>query len=167
MNAFAAMLWSKRGSVWYGEKEYYYSGRDTGVQKTDQEYMNDLNEWIKDTWEYVQDNPVITAFGMMTDKIETIIDPSAASFIALLKRSEWAKVRQADNAVNDGIRETAVALQTGKVKVLKSCTNWVKEAGGYVWDNSEGEERPVKVNDHAMDNTRYFVKTKRVVRPHR
>ena len=30
MNAFAAILWVKRADTWYAEKEYYYSGRETG-----------------------------------------------------------------------------------------------------------------------------------------
>ena len=164
MNAFSAILWSKRGDVWYGEREYYYSGRDTGVQKTDQEYMDDLNEWIEDIWEWIQENPVRTIYGPIVDKIQCIIDPSASSFIALLKKQKWAKVRQADNSVLDGIRETAVALKMGRVKILRpSMPNWIKEAGGYVWDDSEGEERPIKIDDHAMDASRYFVKTMRLV----
>lgn len=168
MNAFAAILWSKRGSVWYAEKEYYYSGRDSGVQKTDQEYADDLDEWIKDAWEYRKENPTNTMFGSMVDPITTIIDPSAASFIALLKKKSWCKVRKADNAVGDGIRETAVAMQMGYIKFLSSLTNWKKEVGGYVWDEkSIEEERPIKVNDHLMDAKRYFVKTMRVAAKNR
>ena len=167
MNAFSAILWSKRGDIWYGEREYYYSGRETGVQKTDQEYMDDLDEWIADVWQYQKENPSLTIIGAAVEKIQTIIDPSAASFIALLKKSEWAKVRQADNAVLDGIRETAVAQQTGRIKILRSMVNWVKEAGGYVWDESKGEDKPIKENDHAMDATRYFVKTMRLVAKNR
>lgn len=168
MNAFAAMLWTKRDGVWYGEREYYYSGRDTGVQKTDQEYAEALDEWIADYWEEKKKNQFYSEFGgMQVSRIETIIDPSAASFIALLKKSEWAKVRSANNEVSDGIRDTAVALQTGKVKILKECKNWTKEAGGYVWDDSETEDRPVKVNDHLMDATRYFIRTKRIAAKHR
>ena len=168
MNAFAAMLWTKRDGIWYGEREYYYSGRDTGIQKTDQEYAEALDEWIADYWEEKKKNQFYSEFGgMQVQKIETIIDPSAASFIALLKKNEWAKVRSANNEVADGIRDTAVALQTGKVKVLKSCKNWSKEAGGYVWDDSETEDRPVKVNDHLMDATRYFIRTKRIAAKHR
>lgn len=163
MNAFAAILWSKREGVWYAEREYYYSGRDTGVQKTDEDYAKDLDEWISDVWEFQQEHGTYSALaGRNVPKIPTIIDPSAASFIALLKRREWCKVRQADNAVEDGIRDTAVALQTGRVKILKSMSNWIKEAGGYVWDSTGEKERPVKENDHAMDATRYFVKTMRV-----
>ena len=165
MNAFAAILWSKRGDTWYGEREYYYSGRDTGIQKTDMEYAQDLNEWISDVWEWQLEHPNYSYLaGDTVSKIQTIIDPSAASFIALLKKSEWAKVRQADNAVNDGIRETAVAMQTGKIKMLRALKNWQQEAGGYVWDDTAVEERPVKVADHLMDATRYFVKTMHIAK---
>ena len=162
MNAFSAILWSRRGDVWYGEREYYYSGRDTGVQKTDSEYAAELDEWISDIWDFQKEHPALSSFGGGVSKIPTIIDPSAASFIALLKKSEWSKVRQADNSVLDGIRETAVALQTGRVKILRSMSNWISEAGGYVWDETATEERPVKVADHSMDAMRYFVKTMRI-----
>jgi len=150
MNAFSAGLWGKSYGVWYRLKEYYYSGRDTGVQKTDEEYAVALDNLI----EPIMQNKV--------GKMETIIDPSAASFIALLHKKPWYKVRTADNAVLDGIRDTASALQTGKVKILSSCKNWLKEAQGYVWDSDESVDKPIKVNDHAMDETRYLVKTKRI-----
>lgn len=165
LNAFAAMLWSKRNGIWYGEREYYYSGRTTGDQKTDEDYANDLDEWIADVWEALKNCETLSynlLAGDVTGKIPTIIDPSAASFITLMKRRKWCKVRNADNAVNDGIRETAVAMKLGLIKILKSCKSWQEEAAGYVWDNSEGEEHPVKVNDHLMDSTRYFVKTSKI-----
>ena len=167
MNAFAGILWANYGGVWYAVKEYYYSGRDLGVQKTDQEYADALNEWISDVWEEVKKHPTHTLLaGNVYQKIKTIIDPSAASFIALLQKSEWARVVRANNAVMDGLRETAVALQMGRIKVLSSLTCWKKEAGGYIWDNSSVEERPVKVNDHLMDAMRYFVKTMRIASVH-
>lgn len=150
MNAFSAGLWGKSDGVWYRLKEYYYSGRDTGVQKTDEEYAVALDNLI----EPIMQNKI--------GKMETIIDPSAASFIALLHKKPWYKVRTADNAVLDGIRDTASAMQTGKVKILSSCKNWLKEAQGYVWDSDESVDKPIKVNDHAMDETRYLVKTKRI-----
>lgn len=163
MNAFAAILWANYGGTWYAVREYYYSGRDLGVQKTDQEYADDLNEWIEDIWEEVKGSPVHTTLaGDAYRKIKTIIDPSAASFIAVLEKSQWAKVIHADNAVMDGVRETAMALQVGKIKILSSLVNWKKEAGSYVWDNSQVEERPIKVNDHLMDSMRYFVKTMKI-----
>lgn len=158
MNAFSAGLWGKYGDVWYRIREYYYSGRDTGVQKTDEEYAVALDALIEPVMKERQAKQ-----GAYFEKMETIVDPSAASFITLLRKKSWYKVTPADNAVLDGIRDTASAIQTGKIKISPSCKNWIKEAQGYVWDEScESEDKPVKVNDHAMDDTRYFVKTKRI-----
>ena len=161
MNAFAAVLWTLRGGVWYAEKEYYYSGRATGVQKTDDEYAKDLDEWIAPALEELRPQFGILS-GTTMPKIPLIVDPSAASFIALMKKKEWCKVIPADNAVMDGIRDTAVALQLGLIKILRSLENWKKEAGGYVWDDTTSEDRPIKINDHIMDATRYFVRTKKI-----
>lgn len=153
-NAFAALLWGKYGETWWAIREYYYSGRDTGVQKTDEEYAADLDKTFEDI-----------APGRA---VETIIDPSAASFITLLrKRHGRYKVISADNAVLDGIRETATAMKTGKIKISRLLAAWKKEAEGYVWDENAKEDKPVKINDHAMDSTRYFVKTKHICRVRR
>lgn len=149
-NAFAALLWGKYGGVWYALREYYYSGRDTGVQKTDNEYADDLDAFVGD-------------IGSEAHKVKTFIDPSAASFIALLRKRGKYRVIQADNAVLDGIRETASAMKTGKIKFSPECRETIKEFAGYVWDTKAGgEDKPVKEKDHAMDAARYFVKTERV-----
>ena len=154
-NAFSAGLWGKHEGVWYRYDEYYYSGRDTGVQKDDAEYGADLDEFTKDV-------PLITG-----QKLTTIIDPSAASFITLLRKKERYKVRQADNAREDGIRETATAMKTGLIKVYPCCKAWIKEAGSYAWDEKQDKDVPIKINDHAMDETRYFVKTMHITKPKR
>ena len=146
MNAFSAGLWGKYGDIWWRIKEYYYSGRDTGVQKTDEEYAQALDEFTE-------------GIGDAYNKLRVIIDPSAASFIALLRKRGKYHVIPADNAVADGIRETATAMKLGKIKISPACENWKKEVQGYVWDDTAGDDRPIKVNDHAMDDMRYFVKT--------
>lgn len=150
-NAFAAGLWEKHGSVWYMSREYYYSGRDTGQLKTDDDYANDLDR------EFADVKP--------GERIRTIIDPSAASFIALLRKRGRYSVLPADNAVSDGIRETATAMKTGKIKISPDCVNWKKEVQGYVWDEKSGEDKPLKIQDHSMDQMRYFVKTLRIAVP--
>lgn len=150
MNAFAAILWAKYEEIWWAVREYYYSGRDSGTQKTDEEYADDMDKCFADVLE--------------NRTILTIIDPSAASFIALLRKRNGYKVLHADNAVLDGIRETATALKTGKIKISSKLKNWRKEAEGYVWDEKAGDDKPVKLNDHAMDATRYFVRTKHISR---
>ena len=162
MNAFAAILWTRRGGVWYAEKEYYYSGREKGVQKTDEEYAKDLDVWIAPSLEQLIPSFSMLAGEMSKPKIPLIVDPSAASFIALMRKREWCKVIHANNEVMDGIRDTAVALQLGLIKILRSLEYWKKEAGGYVWDDTTTEDRPIKINDHLMDSTRYFVRTKKI-----
>ncbi|MDE6678314.1 MAG: PBSX family phage terminase large subunit [Ruminococcus sp.] len=149
-NAFAGLLWGHFNGVWYAVDGYYHSGRDTNIQKTDDEYGKDLEKFVK----------------KYTDrKIPVVIDPSASSFIALLRKTKWASVRKADNAVLDGIRETATAMQKGLIKVNPAIKEWKKEVEGYVWDDKSIEEKPVKVNDHYMDSTRYFVKTFGIAKP--
>ena len=150
-NAFSCGLWGKYGNVWWRIDEYYYSGRNTGVQKTDEEYAQDLDSFIKGI-----------PYG---ERIKTIIDPSAASFIALLKKRGTYRVIKADNDVLDGIRETATCLKNGYIKISPDCKNWIKEVQGYVWDDTSDDDRPVKIDDHAMDDTRYMCKTMRLAIP--
>ena len=150
-NAFAAILWGLSEGVWYAIDEYYYSGRTTGADKDDSQYADDLDKFTD--W--------------IDGKIEVIIDPSAASFIAMLKKREKYKVRKADNAVADGIRETATAMRRGNIKISAKVPNLVKEIQGYVWDDTKQEDSPLKVDDHAMDAMRYFVKTKHIAKERR
>ena len=148
-NPFAVLYWEKHGGVWYAVNEYYYSGRTTNRQKTDDEYGEDMDQFVE-------------PYLLPGEKLETIIDPSAASFIALLKKKSWSKVRTANNAVEDGIRETASAMHRGLIKFSPTLKNWRKECESYVWE--EGTEKPLKENDHLMDSMRYFVKTKHIAR---
>jgi PBSX family phage terminase large subunit len=173
-NAFAALLWGKIKGIWYAYKGYYYSGRKTGVQKTDTEYLVDLEKTFSD--EIARYRSAKEANGKnaymttMPRKIETIIDPSAASFIALLEKQDWCSVQKAKNDVLDGIRDTAVAMKTGKIKVYSGIKEWQNEVKGYVWDEKAGEkgdEQPLKINDHYMDATRYFVYTKEIAKVRR
>jgi PBSX family phage terminase large subunit len=173
-NAFAALLWGKFKGIWYAYKGYYYSGRKTGVQKTDTEYLVDLEKTFSD--EITRYRSAKEANGKnaymttMPRKIETIIDPSAASFIALLEKQDWCSVQKAKNDVLDGIRDTAVAMKTGKIKVYSGIKEWQNEVKGYVWDEKAGEkgdEQPLKINDHYMDATRYFVYTKEIAKVRR
>lgn len=160
MNAFAALLWEKHGSVWYATRGYYYSGRDKGVTKTDEEYGRDLDDLVKDVCEPWEESAKKT--GMMR-KLKTIIDPSAASFITLLRKKNWYTVIPADNDVIDGIRETATAISMELIKISPSLDFLIKELEGYVWDANAEEDRPVKIADHACDALRYFCFTSKLV----
>ena len=151
-NAFACLLWAKYGHVWYAIREYYWSGREEEIQKTDEEYAQELDGWLKD----------LDAFEG-GKRLKVIIDPSASSFITVLNQKKKYRVIPADNEVVQGISETANALQNGFIKISSRCTNWRAEASGYSWDEKDEKDRPVKVKDHLMDAMRYFVKTMNIV----
>ena len=160
MNAFAGILWARRGRVWYMEDEYYYSGRDEGDLKTDEEYVTDLVDFTARVPRRTEPDP----FGRSIETpLTTIVDPSAASFIEALRRRGGFRVIPAMNDVEKGIQNTMSALKWGYIKASPSrMKNWRKEIEGYVWD--EGLiDKPVKVNDHLMDSMRYFVQTMNIV----
>ena len=148
-NPFAAYLWEKDAKgVWHAVREYYYGGRESGRQKTDADYVEDM---------------LAFASGIVGE-VEFIVDPSAASFIAALRRSGRFRVRKADNKVADGIRDTSVCLQNGTVRITRACEALISELHGYVWDEKSGQDVPVKSDDHGCDAMRYFVRTKRLCR---
>lgn len=146
-NATVFHLWGREKStgLWYAIKEYYYSGREKSKQKTDNEYYEDLEKMLGD---------------IMPDYI--IIDPSAASFIALIKSKGRYRVKKAKNDVLEGIRNVSNALSNVEILISEDCTMTQKEMSSYVWDSKatdRGEDKPLKVNDHCMDSIRYFVNT--------
>lgn len=149
-NATAIGLWGLSNGIWYMVKEYYHSGRESNDQKTDNEYYDEIVKLVGNI------------------KIrQIIIDPSAASLIVLIRRKGQFGVRQADNAVLDGIRETAVALKQGLIKFNDCCTHAIREFVLYSWDDKSTEDAPIKDNDHHMDEIRYFVKTLNIAVPKR
>lgn len=131
-------LWGKRDGVWYRVKEYYYDSKAEQRQKTDGEYADDLER---------------LAGGRDIQKI--LVDPSAASFIELLRRRGWT-VEKADNDVLAGIRTTAELLRKGELVICTPCADAIREFSLYCWDEKAVGDRVKKVHDHAMDDIRYF-----------
>ncbi|MDU4726383.1 PBSX family phage terminase large subunit [Clostridium sp.] len=144
-NATVFLLWCKnRNGKWICIKEYYYSGREEVTQKTDTQYADDLKEFL----------------GNIKPKA-IIIDPSAASFIAELRKRGY-KIKKAKNEVIDGIRFVASLLNKEEIAFSKECKNTILEFNSYIWDvkaSEKGEDKPIKQHDHAMDAVRYFCYT--------
>jgi PBSX family phage terminase large subunit len=141
LNPFSAGLWCVLGDKAVRVKEYYYSGRDTNHQRTDEEYCDEVESLSK-------------GYNIRS----VIVDPSAASFITALRKRGF-KVQKANNDVLDGIRRTAVYLKNGNIKIHRSCADSISEFGLYCWDDKATEDRVIKENDHAMDDIRYFCNT--------
>ena len=60
---------------------------------------------------------------------------------------------EADNSVETGIYELLTRMTSGRLKVFKSCQNWLGEFRLYRRDE---KGRVVKERDHLMDSTRYL-----------
>ena len=140
-NPFSAGLWCVLGDKAVRIKEYYYNGREKGVQRTDEEYCDNIEELAKEH-----------------NIRQVIVDPSAASFIASLRKRGFS-IRKANNDVLDGIRRTAVYLKDGNIKIHRSCVDSIAEFGLYRWDDKATADTVIKENDHAMDDIRYFCNT--------
>lgn len=135
-------LWREYGGKAIMEKEYYHSGRESGRQKTDEEYYQDLEAF---------------ADGYRIERV--VLDPSAASFAECIRRHGKFSVWKANNAVLDGIRFTGACIKSGTIKFHESCKNAFREFGLYSWDKDAGEDRVIKENDHVCDSIRYFCMT--------
>ena len=142
VNPTSMGLWGLYRGAWYRVKEFYFNSRQQMRQMTDDEYALALQELAGER--------TITA---------VIADPSAASFIEVLRRKGW-RVIKAKNDVLAGIRQTSDALKDGRIVICEGCSDCLREMDSYVWDlSSQHHDRVKKENDHAMDDMRYFVAT--------
>lgn len=142
VNPTSMGLWGLQEGVWYRAQEFYFNSRTAMHQMTDEEYAGALQKLAGDR------------------KIAAVIvDPSAASFIEVLRRKGW-RVQKADNDVLSGIRLTSDLLKEGKLVICEGCKDCLREMDEYVWDLQSGAKDKVrKENDHAMDDMRYFAAT--------
>ena len=142
VNPTSMGLWGHSDGVWYRLREYYYSSKREGAQKTDEEYYRALETLAGEK------------------KIEAVIvDPSAASFITCIGRHGRFRVIPAKNQVLYGIHLVSDMLKDGRIRICRCCTDAIREFALYTWDENRNEDAVKKENDHAMDDIRYFVST--------
>lgn len=141
-------LWGYYRGCWYRLRESYYDARKTGISRTDEEHYAAL---------------CTLAGGLPIDRV--VADPSAASFIECIRRHGKYRVTAAGNDVLSGIHKVADALRSGNIKIAPCCADALREFGLYAWDESAARDKPLKENDHAMDDIRYFVATVLCARP--
>ena len=142
VNPASMGLWGLHGGVYYRIDEFYYDSKKHGAQKTDGEYYDCLSE---------------LAGGRNIEYI--VVDPSAASFIAVIRKHGTFRAVPAKNDVVDGIRRVSDALKNGTLKIDPRCKDSIREFSLYKWDGNASKDAPKKEHDHAMDDIRYFVST--------
>jgi PBSX family phage terminase large subunit len=134
-------LWGEDyNGKWYRIKEYYYNSRTEGQSRTDEEHYIALEDLAGDL-------PIE----------QVIIDPSAASFIECIRRHKKFNVSKAQNDVVSGIRRVGDMLKNKKLLFHISCVDTFREFSLYQWNEKAMNDIPLKENDHAMDDIRYFV----------
>ena len=138
-NPFSAGLWQVSGGKAWRIREFYHSGRDTGRMLTDEDYCDALE----------------TLAGNLPVE-QVVVDPSAASFIAAIRRRGRFSVRKAKNDVLPGIRLVATLLKAGLLQFSPQCKDTIREFQLYRWEDAGEKDCVVKENDHAMDDIRYF-----------
>lgn len=142
VNPMSMGLWGERDGIWYRIAEYYYSSKAAGALKTDEEYHAELVKLAE------------------KNEIEAVIvDPSAASFLECIRRHGVFRALPAKNDVANGIRMVSSLLGQGKLRFAACCKDCIREFSLYRWDERAGQDVPIKENDHAMDDVRYFVMT--------
>lgn len=138
----------------YLAHEFRYDSRRSYRKLTDAQYSRRLRDWMA-----TAERPgEAGARGVHPDWI--YVDPSAASFIQQLHSDGQHNVTQAVNEVVPGINTLASVIALDKLRVHESCTGIIDEFPGYSWDPDaaqKGDDRPIKVDDHGLDDARYVV----------
>ncbi|MEU8680775.1 PBSX family phage terminase large subunit [Streptomyces sp. NPDC048611] len=129
----------------YAVNEWRHDSRAAHRQMTDAEYSRAVRGWLDEL-------DVVPEW--------TFIDPSAASYSTQLWADGHPGVTRAVNEVIDGIRSVSVTLDSGLLRIHRSCAGLLSELPNYVWSEeaaARGEDKPVKKNDHSVDALRYVI----------
>lgn len=133
-----------------GIDEYYYSGRDTGKQKSPSDYAKDFKNF-KERIETETGLKVIYAF----------IDPSAKGLQEEIRRiCPDVIVKDARNDVALGISRVQKMLSFRRLFISPKQKHLIEEMYLYGYDPDlldKGKEVPIKENDHCEDGTRYLI----------
>lgn len=148
----------------YAGTEWRHDPKVAKIRLTDAQHSANLTEWLQQADR--ADNTLDK--GVRPDFI--CVDPSAASFMEQLLADRVPGLAAADNNVLDGIRTVSSLLATDRLRVHESCKPLISELSSYSWDDKateKGEDKPLKVADHAVDALRYGIHTTQALwRPH-
>lgn len=148
-NATVYLKWRKitGKQIYVCVDEWYYSGREKQRQMTVTSLVQGLKDFMGN------EKPRVV-----------IVDPSAAALKVELQQQGF-RTQDADNEVLNGIANTGKLLEDGHILICEKCKHTIDEFDLYMWDEkaaNNGEDVPIKENDHCMDALRYFVNTLRL-----
>lgn len=148
-----AMVWIGRhrpSSTWWVAREWMSAKPD------EQGYIPRTMAEIADVFEQISS-------GYQMDRMGVTVDPGGGgkALTVELQRRRWM-VQTPDKAVLEGIAYTAALLNTGKLKIDRSCVRLIDQMAQYHWDDSAsetGETRPWALDDDLPDAVRYGAMT--------
>ena len=133
-----------------GIDEYYYSGRDTGKQKSPSEYAQEFKK-LKERVEQETGKKLLVLF----------LDPSAKGLAEEIKRvCPGISIPNADNTVSLGISRVQKLMSYMRLFLSPKQKHLITERYMYEYDKDKldkGKEEPIKENDHCSDAERYLV----------
>lgn len=133
-----------------GIDEYYYSGRDTGKQKSPSEYAKDFKT-LKEKVEKETGKKLLVLF----------LDPSAKGLAEEIKRiCPDVSMPAVDNTVALGISRVQKLMSYMRLFLSPKQKNLIAERYMYEYDKDKldkGKEEPIKENDHCSDAERYTI----------
>jgi len=142
-------LWDDGETIWQ-VNEYHYDSHEIGIQKTDAQYADDLEQFIGDA-----DGDEIPD--------EIILDAEVAASFKSELRQRGFRVKDANTDLDSGIRITATMINRRLYRVHERCKNTINEILFYRWDEKSresGKEEPIGINDDTVTAIRFFMKTR-------
>lgn len=151
----------------YVASEWVWSAKDRQRSLTDVEVVQHLAGWLAG---------LEVEYGRRIPVWSTVVDSEDKSMVSQLWADtadggrypgRFGTVSGADKgqgSVVAGIRTVASLLAIDRLHVHASCTGLISELQTYSWDPKaaeRGEDKPIKVNDHLCDATRYGVRRAR------
>lgn len=133
-----------------GIDEYYYSGRDTGKQKSPSDYAKDFKA-LKEKVEKETGKKLLVLF----------LDPSARGLAEEIKRiCPDVSMPSVDNTVALGISRVQKLMSYMRLYLSPRQKHLIAERCMYEYDKDKldkGKEEPIKENDHCSDAERYTI----------
>lgn len=148
----------QEGRALYLVNEWRWDSVVKRKRLSDRAYALHVQRWLRDV-----EHPGMPGHrGIDPDMIA--VDPSASGFRESLYELNLLSVK-ADNEVLPGIRDMASLVEHDRFYVCQEgAPELIAEFPGYSWDDRAaklGQDKPIKIKDHSLDEARYIVHTSR------
>ena len=144
----AAGLYGRFASATWKIAEWRHDGREAGQMANAAQAVS-----------------ILDAFAPYGHIAAWVVDPTAQDFRAALQaelnaRRHGTSAEGGYNQVADGIEAVRAWFREGRLFISPDCEHSVAGLSAYRWDPNaakRGADRPLKVDDHEADETRYYV----------